>query len=400
MYLGGLEVYYENDEGKRTKLKIIDNPELDDGFLLTEYFTVNLVEGKEYKFIFRYIGEKIPIAWITYVDAVNQNGAEIPIWNVDEDGSLYYLVFEISTETIVVTQDEPVTYNEGHKVCNVIVENGATYIIPENATDATIANLSVYDGGQIEAHQPLTVTGSTMVFLDIPTGKWRTLTMPLDTWMREDASGIYLKTGFRFVDEQEWKLETPNSATGQYAVSQESVHLTAADPAREDVIFEWAAQNTPYTVAVPKNTAVYGNEENGNWFRFVANPNWQNLMVNGRAYVLNDAGNSFELQQSPVIPPFQAYMIASEAVMKQVSSLRIGDIPTSNEDLAVTGFRVWSESGHVCFETTEAKDVAVYSMNGVQQCRFERSVGMHRQQLPQGIYIVVCDGTAYKVSVK
>ena len=400
MYLGGLEVYYENDEGKRTKLKIIDNPELDDGFLLTEYFTVNLVEGKEYKFIFRYIGEKIPIAWITYVDAVNQNGAEIPIWNVDEDGSLYYLVFEISTETIVVTQDEPVTYNEGHKVCNVIVENGATYIIPENATDATIANLSVYDGGQIEAHQPLTVTGSTMVFLDIPTGKWRTLTMPLDTWMREDASGIYLKTGFRFVDEQEWKLETPNSATGQYAVSQESVHLTAADPAREDVIFEWAAQNTPYTVAVPKNTAVYGNEENGNWFRFVANPNWQNLMVNGRAYVLNDAGNSFELQQSPVIPPFQAYMIASEAVMKQVSSLRIGDIPTSNEDLAVTGFRVWSESGHVCFETTEAKDVAVYSMNGVQQCRFERSVGVHRQQLPQGIYIVVCDGTAYKVSVK
>lgn len=400
MYPGGLEVYYENDEGERTKLNIIDNPELDDGFLLTEYFTVNLVEGKEYKFIFRYIGEKIPIAWITCVDAVNQNGAEIPIWNVDEDGSLYYLVFEISTETIVVTQDEPITYNEGHKVCNVIVENGATYIIPENATDATIANLSVYDGGQIEAHQPLTVTGSTMVFLDIPTGKWRTLTMPLDTWMREDASGIYLKTGFRFVDEQEWKLETPNSATGQYAVSQESVHLAAADPAREDVIFEWAAQNTPYTVAVPKNTAVYGNEENGNWFHFVANPNWQNLLVNGKAYVLNDAGNSFELQQSPVIPPFQAYMIASEAVMKQVSSLRIGDIPTSNEDLAVTGFRVWSESGHVCFETTEAKDVAVYSMNGVQQCRFERSVGVHRQQLPQGIYIVVCDGTAYKVSVK
>ena len=239
-----------------------------------------------------------------------------------------------------------------------------------------------------------------MVFLDIPTGKWRTLTMPLDTWMREDASGIYLKTGFRFVDEQEWKLETPNSGTGQYAVSQGSVHLAASDPAKEDVIFEWAAQNTPYTVEVPKNTAVYGNEENGNWFHFVANPNWQNLLVNGKAYVLNDAGNSFELQQSPVIPPFQAYMIASEAVMKQVSSLRIGDIPTSNEDLAVTGFRVWSESGHVCFETTEAKDVAVYSMNGVQQCRFERSVGVHRQQLPQGIYIVVCDGTAYKVSVK
>lgn len=401
VFLGEVEVYYVNDEGKRTKLNIIINPELSyDGFLLTEDFTVNLVEGKEYKFIYRYIGDRSFTGTTVYVDAVSQNGAEIPIWNSEEDGTLGAIVFEISTDTIVVTKDEPITYNEEHKVCNVIVENGATYIIPENATDATIANLSVYDGGQIEAHQPLTVTGSTMVFLDIPTGKWRTLTMPLDTWMREDASGIYLKTGFRFVDEQEWKLETPNSGTGQYAVSQGSVHLAASDPAKEDVIFEWAAQNTPYTVEVPKNTAVYGNEENGNWFHFVANPNWQNLLVNGKAYVLNDAGNSFELQQSPVIPPFQAYMIASEAVMKQVSSLRIGDIPTSNEDLAVTGFRVWSESGHVCFETTEAKDVAVYSMNGVQQCRFERSVGVHRQQLPQGIYIVVCDGTAYKVSVK
>lgn len=399
--LGEVEVYYENDEGKRTKLNIIDNPELDEGFLLTEDFTINLVEGKEYKFVYCYIGERGSAATTLYVDAVNQDGAEIPVFNAKEDGTLGCIVFEISPSTIIVTDGEPLTYYEGHKYSNVIVQSGATYIIPADATDATIANLSVYDGGQIEAHQPLTVTGSTMVFLDIPTGKWRTLTMPLDTWMREDASGIYLKTGFRFVDEQEWKLETPNSATGQYAVSQGSVHLAASDPAKEDVIFEWAAQNTPYTVEVPKkNTAVYGNEENGNWFRFVANPNWQNLMVNGRAYVLNDAGNSFELQQSPVIPPFQAYMIASESVMKQVSSLRIGDIPTSNEDLAVTGFRVWSESGHVCFETTEAKDVAVYSMNGVQQCRFERSVGVHRQQLPQGIYIVVCDGTAYKVSVK
>lgn len=93
-------------------------------------------------------------------------------------------------------------------------------------------------------------------------------------------------------------------------------------------------------------------------------------------------------------------MIASNEVMNNVSSLRIGNLPTSNEEMAVTGFRVWSESGHICFETTEAKDVAVYSMSGVQLCRIERNIGIHRQQLPQGIYIVVCNGTAYKVAVK
>ena len=307
-----------------------------------------------------------------------------------------YINLELSIDnntTIIVDAEMP--YENAHNGKDIIVKSTGIYKV--NTADASINSLTVEDGGQVVIQQPLTVNEKARVVLDIPTDKWRTVAMPFDALVLADGTDMCFKYGYCFKNEQRW-VEEEYWTNGQYALTT-SPYIAAAEFDMTHVVFE---QMGEYSLVLlkPAYTAVYGNEENGNWFHFVANPNWQNLLVNGKAYVLNDAGNSFELQQSPVIPPFQAYMIASEAVMKQVSSLRIGDIPTSNEDLAVTGFRVWTESGHVCFETTEAKDVAVYSMNGVQQCRFERSVGMHRQQLPQGIYIVVCGGTAYKVSVK
>ena len=292
----------------------------------------------------------------------------------------------------VYGEEDYITEHEG---ATVIVHPSGIYKV--NVAGATINSLTVEDGGQVIIQQPLTVNEKARVILDIPTDKWRTVAIPFDALVLADGTDMCFKQGYRFVDEQRW-IDEEYQTNGQYALTT-SPYIAAAEFDMTHVVFEQMGDYV-YTLPIPEYTAVFGNKENGDWFHFVANPNWQNLLVNGKAYVLNEAGNSFELQQSPVIPPFQAYMIASESVMKQVSSLRIGDIPTSNEDLAVTGFRVWTESGHVCFETTEAKDVAVYSMNGVQQCRFERSVGVQRQQLPQGIYIVVCDGTAYKVSVK
>ena len=92
-------------------------------------------------------------------------------------------------------------------------------------------------------------------------------------------------------------------------------------------------------------------------------------------------------------------MVASEAMMNKISSLRLGDVPTSVEDIQSSGFRTWTEGRTLCFETTEATDIEIYSLSGVRQGRYERSVGTKRVNLPQGTYLVVCDGTAIKVVI-
>ena len=237
----------------------------------------------------------------------------------------------------------------------------------------------------------------------IPTSKWTTFGAPnaSEKIVFGDGEGTLLedgtvesRIGYSSASQQEWIKSLESDFQPGFAA------LFAHSTSNGELGFHRAQEATGVMTLPVRVDAGEINKPNGNWFHFVANPNWENLQLQGRAYVLDETGLNFALRENPIIKPFEAYMVASDEVMANVSNLRIGDIPTSNEDLAVTGFRVWSESGHVCFETTEAKDVAVYSMNGVQQCRFERSVGVQRQQLPQGIYIVVCDGTAYKVSVK
>lgn len=356
----------------------------------------NLAEGQVYQFALRFLDGKKP-GGIIRVEEIYINGN----MNVVYEGS------ELSIDySPVIVVDDKISYEgSSHYGARVTVTSTGVYEI--NTPNASIRSLNIQPGGQIKLDTELKV-GQLSISHRIPTNAWTTFGVPESSQniiLGDGNSGllergvIASRMGYRDVNDQEWiesnEADLPPGTAILLAQNAETEQMFGF---HNRLFYEEFAE--PLVLPTRIGSTAPDNDDNGNWFHFVANPLWENLMINGRAYVLNEATNSFELQQSPVIPPFQAYMIASEAVMNSISSLRIGDIPTSNEDLAVTGFRVWSESGHVCFETTEAKDVAVYSMNGVQQCRFERSVGMHRQQLPQGIYIVVCDGTAYKVSVK
>ena len=362
-----------------------------------------LEEGKEYKFIFRYIGGfegNYPEIGDIQLESVTVNGTELEL---DPNAGIGYEL-TVPDLPIEVSGGE-VSYEESHKGKIVNIHSDGIYVI--NEPDASVGELRIQSGGQVRLQQGLEV-GKLSISHRIPANAWTTFGVPKssqniilgDGTDEILTSGVMAsRMGYSNANDQEWTTSFEADLPVATAI------LLAQNAETESYIGlhnrQFYNDNAePLVLPSRLNTTSPGNKVNGNYFEFVANPLWENLTIDGRAYVLNEATNSFELQESPTIPPFQAYMIASEAVMKQVSSLRIGDIPTSNEDLAVTGFRVWTESGHVCFETTEAKDVAVYSMYGVQQCRFERSVGVQRQQLPQGIYIVVCDGTAYKVSVK
>ena len=140
-----------------------------------------------------------------------------------------------------------------------------------------------------------------------------------------------------------------------------------------------------------------GNVADGDYFKLQGNPLWENLRISGTAYVLNTYTNSFELEDQPVIPPFQAYMTASDKLMNQISSLRLGDSATSVETLPDWGFRAWVDNGILSFETAQEKDVLVYTLNGVLVGTYPNSKGIRRTDLKPGAYLVVCGDKAIKI---
>lgn len=393
-------VSYVTSDFTPIQLNVTKQPDWPDSNLCitTPYEVEALTEGKEYKFIFRYIGGftgDLPENGDIQLESVTVNGTALEL---DPNAGVEYIL--TAPEKDIEVSGKEVFYEESHKGKVVNVYSDGIYIV--NEPNASIKELRIQPGGQVSLLQELDIEVLNISHF-IPTSKWTTFGAPnaSEKIVFGDGEGTLLedgtvesRIGYSSASQQEWIKSLESDFQPGFAA------LFAHSTSNGELGFHRAQEATGVMTLPVRVDAGEINKPNGNWFHFVANPNWENLQLQGRAYVLDETGLNFALRENPIIKPFEAYMVASDEVMANVSNLRIGDIPTSNEDLAVTGFRVWSESGHVCFETTEAKDVAVYSMNGVQQCRFERSVGVQRQQLPQGIYIVVCDGTAYKVSVK
>ncbi|WP_455634841.1 hypothetical protein [Parabacteroides sp.] len=324
-------------------------------------------------------------------------------WAVDPNKQcgMPYLVFDgavpPSKPRIIITGDEP--YDpEAHFKANVIVKSGAIYTIDE--MEAYIASLTVEDGGQVRLRKPLNVTDSVAVRRYIETDKWTTLCIPeimmmennlWDFSLEPEQRPIWSKIGYLDEKTQQWQ------DYGADNIIPNRAHLYVARFTSQMGLFHTIDINAPFTLKAANTLEAPVNVPDGDWFHFVANPYWENLPIEGRAYVLNEAGTSFDLRENPVIPPFHCYMVASEKVMSEVSSLRLAGIPTSADKVEESGLRVWTESGTLCFETSEAKAVSVYSISGVPQARYERSVGVKRVALPKGVYLLVCEGQAVKV---
>lgn len=392
-----VEVDFVDDNNQRVPLNVMVHPDWPDANIcVTESYVVpNLEEGRVYKFVFRYIGAFSP--------GVDENG-DIQVESLFL-GSSYNmsvpfdlnsrLEYQISQKTSAIIVTDEMFYEVGHKEKDVVVTSNGVYVIDEE--DASIGNLTLEEGGQIKLKQSLHVQ-TLDVQRNIIDNQWTTFAAP-ERLILEDGTGalfneetLVARYGYTSENRQMW------ASWKESDITEGSVILLATSKEEPMTIcFHNPVTETLTLPALQNGTAASGNIENGNWFHFVGNPYWENLMINGRAYVLDAVKNSFELMLSPVIPPFQAYMVASEAMMSKVRSLRLGDLPTSVEDVQSIGFRTWTEGRMLCFETVDARNVEIYSLQGVCMGHYERSIGTQRINLPQGTYLVVCDGTAVKV---
>lgn len=389
-----VEMYYLNDKNERQKLTIIANPEWpeENQCVTSPYILDPLAENKEYRFIFRYIGdfENYDEIGDIQIESIFIDNTAMPF---DINTGVNYQISPI--KPIIINNSEG-TYDSNHAGKEVIVASNGIYNV--NVAGATLAKLTIQDGGQIKIQQPLTVT-DLEVQKKIPTDKWTTFAVPANLIIGEmklnnidlfDNGTLAAYVGYTTPENQYWSNYTDSEIKQGTAI--------IISNAGSESIETFLNADASTTLQVPIKAS--NNLKNGNWFELKANPNWENLTIKGRAYVLNENGTSFDLQENPIIPPFQAYMVASNSMMDKVSSLRVGSIPTSNEQLGVSNFRAWGENGYVCFETTKTNHIAIYSITGTLKYINKHCVGKHRIPLPQGTYIVICDSTAIKIIVK
>ena len=390
-----VKMYYLDDKNEKQELTIIANPKWpEENQCITSPYTLDpLTENKEYRFIFHYIG-----GFESNYDEIG----DIQIESISIDNTIMPfdinvgVNYQISPIRPIIIDSSEGAYDANHAGKEVIVTSNGIYNV--NVAGATLAKLIIQDGGQIKIQQPLTVN-DLEVQKKIPTDKWTTFAAPTNLIIDEmkinnidlfDNGTLAAYIGYTTSKNQYWSNYTDSETKQGTAI----IIANAGSESIETFL------NTDASVTLQAPAKVSGNPENGNWFEFKANPNWENLNIEGRAYILNETGTSFDLQENPIIPPFQAYMIASKSMMNKVSSLRVGSVPTSNEQLRASNFHAWSENGYVCFKTTKNDQVAIYSITGVLKYTNKHCVGIHRIPLSQGTYIVVCDNTAIKIIVK
>lgn len=283
-----------------------------------------------------------------------------------------------------------------HQGAHVILEAGAVYTIGQE--NASISKLTVKDGAQLCLRKPLTVTDSVIIESYVETDKWTTFCTPIDMCIQNnmaydpDSVPIWSKVGYASESEQGWE-----DYGAIYSVNNKAHLFVARDLSQ--MVYLVNEQQGPIILNAVDSVSASGNRPDGNWFHFVANPYWEKLTVDGRAYVLNEKGTSFELQEDPVIPPFRCYMVANESTMDRVNTLRLAEgLPTSAASVTTENvLRLWTEGGTLCWQSDKAANVKIYSVNGSLVARYDSSVGVRRVNLSRGIYLVIADGKATKV---
>lgn len=387
-----VEVDYIDEQNQRIPLNIIPHPKWSTSNLcVTEsYAFPALTEGREYRFAFRYIGGfsySMPEYGSIRIESIYGDGYEELPFEINE--RMEYTVNPKTTATITVSGE--VVYGDDHYDQHVVVASDGIYVV--RSAGARIQNLTVEDGGQIVLENNLTVAGTISVNRNVPDNCWTTFSAPC-TLALENGDALFgskvleARSGFVSAQTQLWtsfaETNVPEGTALLLATSQEQPQEIS-----------WTAGSRVLPKAVTAEAV--GNVADGDYFKLQGNSLWENLRISGKAYVLNTYTNSFELEDQPVIPPFQAYMTASDKLMNQISSLRLGDSATSVETLPDWGFRAWVDNGILSFETAQEKDVLVYTLNGVLVGTYPNSKGIRRTDLKPGAYLVVCGDKAIKI---
>lgn len=277
----------------------------------------------------------------------------------------YYITLPAGTKYI---KFERVSSNISvQNIC--IAETGYISTITVGANDVRelpnqVDNLIIYEGGQV-TNETLTINKSLSYKRTIPgTDIWATISLPFDAYQilvydqgdnrdypiypayGENGKGeipgyFFMKELTQSTEEnfqKSWthiKTQWPKANT-PYIVSFPQVFDEGYFTKNTHITYEWRTTNSVPSITINRieiPSGWYYSEEDGREFKLCANPNLMGIWLGEgtTAYLLTDDGTCFDRVDEPVIPPFSAYVIATQDFIAKCPRIMLvggGSTPT------------------------------------------------------------------------
>lgn len=303
-----------------------------------------------------------------------------------------YTIYVTLADIITIKSEE--SYDENiHKDKNIRIASNVTFTI--NTPNASVIDLTIEPGGTLLTKQPLDVKGTFVVQRNLA-NKWTTFCSPVPLtlfngkWATsdDDTDCLYLKSGYTPTTNPEWKW--------QESIEANTPYLLAAD--KENTSATFTAQNV--TLPGAQKIEIPNPSDFDNNLLFQANPSLTTQKLEKKIYVLDvyEGEQAFILKDSHTLQPFEAFFVASPAVMASLKSINLfgssNGQPTSIakvKDQKNSNFKAYSNGrGTLTFEN-QGEPAAVIVANALGKGLFVYSNFTGCKQLyglSAGVYFV------------
>lgn len=297
------------------------------------------------------------------------------------------------------------SWQAGYANTNLVLAGDAVLSLENVSATTSLHRLTVRDGALVKASAT-----SGMVVAEEGIHYVRSLGSP-DQW---ESLALPFTTAYIITEENDPLLGTTRTvlltpATGTGTAGNFWLKTVDANGRLQGVNTTEITANVSYLMAVPDEwsgkeiTFVSGPNQllcrdkvtavkPASGFASYANGTFDELAVKEACYLLNAAGDAFELTQLQpdvvTVKPFRGYLLADINTTMVLPTLRIGVITDAIVPSVPAPLRIYAGRGRVVVETPKAEDIRIYRFDGSLVRALHVPAGQTEIPLARGLYIV------------
>lgn len=297
------------------------------------------------------------------------------------------------------------SWQAGYANTNLVLAGDAVLSLENVSTTTSLHRLTIRDGALVKASAT-----SGMVVAEEGIHYVRSFGSP-DQW---ESLALPFTTAYIITEENDPLLGTTRTvlltpATGTGTAGNFWLKTVDANGRLQGVNTIEITANVSYLMAVPDKwsgkeiTFVSGPNQllrrdkvtavkPASGFASYANGTFDELVVKEACYLLNAAGDAFELTQPQpdvvTVKPFRGYLLADINTTMVLPTLRIGVITDAIVPSVPAPLRIYAGRGRVVVETPKAEDIRIYRFDGSLVRALHVPAGQTEIPLARGLYIV------------
>lgn len=297
------------------------------------------------------------------------------------------------------------SWQAGYANTNLVLAGDAVLSLENVSTTTSLHRLTIRDGALVKASAT-----SGMVVAEEGIHYVRSFGSP-DQW---ESLALPFTTAYIITEENDPLLGTTRTvlltpATGTGTAGNFWLKTVDANGRLQGVNTIEITANVSYLMAVPDKwsgkeiTFVSGPNQllrrdkvtavkPASGFASYANGTFDELVVKEACYLLNAAGDAFELTQPQpdvvTVKPFRGYLLADINTTMVLPTLRIGVITDAIVPSVPAPLRIYAGRGRVIVETPKAEDIRIYRFDGSLVRALHVPAGQTEIPLARGLYIV------------